>query len=93
MNILSKLSLVIATVLLPGAFAQPAGTVTNGTWKAKALFTGPLDSHITNPAVSRLPRPARWYAPDFDDSAWECATEYSAERVGPDGDFQNAKVI
>ena len=27
------------------------------------------------------------YAPDFDDSSWGFATEYTAARVGPDGDY------
>lgn len=74
------------------------GTVTNATWKAKSFFSGPVDSVITNPAVTRTPLPARWYAADFDDSAWALATEYTSERVGPDGDyvagdFTNAKFI
>jgi hypothetical protein len=74
------------------------GTVTNGTWKAKSFFTGPLNSNIANPTVSRTDLPARWYAVDFDDSAWGFATEYASERVGPDGDyvagdFTNAKFI
>lgn len=63
------------------------GTVTNARWKAKAFFTGPLNSNITNPQVTREPLPARWYARDFDDSAWGFATEYTAARVGPDGDY------
>ncbi|MCX6953983.1 MAG: hypothetical protein NTV51_17685 [Verrucomicrobia bacterium] len=63
------------------------GTVTNAKWKAKAFFTGPLNSAIASPQVTRTPLPARWYAPDFDDSAWGFATEYTAARVGPDGDY------
>jgi hypothetical protein len=63
------------------------GTVTNATWKAKAFFRGPLNSTIANPVVERTALPARWYATDFDDSSWERATEYTAERVGPDGDY------
>ena len=63
------------------------GTVTNANWKAKAFFRGPLNSNVTNPTVERTPLPPRWYATDFDDSAWGYATEYTAERVGPDGDY------
>lgn len=63
------------------------GTVTNAKWKAKCFFTGPLNSDVKNPQVTREPLPARWYARDFDDSAWGYATEYSAARVGPDGDY------
>ena len=74
------------------------GTVTSAAWKAKNFFTGPVNSNIANPVVLRTPLPARWYAPDFDDSAWGFATEYTSERVGPDGDyvaadFTNAKFI
>jgi len=63
------------------------GTVTNARWKAKAFFTGPLNSDIARPQVTRTPLPERWYARDFDDSAWGFATEYTAARVGPDGDY------
>ena len=63
------------------------GTVTSAKWKAKSFFTGPLNSNTANPTVTRTPLPARWYAPDFDDSSWAFATEYTAARVGPDGDY------
>lgn len=63
------------------------GTVTNATWKAKNFFKGPLNSDIRNPVVQHTPIPANWYAVDFDDSSWEFATEYTAARVGPDGDY------
>ena len=74
------------------------GTVTNATWKAKNFFKGPLNSEIRNPVVQHTPIPVNWYAKDFDDSAWGFATEYTAARVGPDGDyvandFTNAKFI
>ena len=63
------------------------GTVTNATWKAKNFFKGPLNSDTRNPVVQHTPIPANWYAVDFDDSSWEFATEYTAARVGPDGDY------
>ncbi len=63
------------------------GTVTSAAWKAKVFFTGPLNSNTTNPTVSRTPIPARWFASDFDDSAWGSATEFTSARVGPDGDY------
>jgi hypothetical protein len=48
--------------------------------------------------VQHTPIPANWYTKDFDDSAWGFATEYTAARVGPDGDyvasdFTNGKFI
>lgn len=63
------------------------GTVSNARWKAKAFFTGPLNSDTARPQVARTPLPERWYARDFDDSGWGFATEYTAARVGPDGDY------
>ncbi len=63
------------------------GTITNRTWRAKCFFKGPLNSNVSAPTVSHTPIPARWYEVDFDDSGWEFATEYPAERVGPDGDY------
>ena len=66
------------------------GTTTNGTWKAKKIFTGP--------PVKYEPIPAGWYLPGFDDSKWEKATEFTAERVNPkkpyfDYNFEGAKFI
>ncbi len=74
------------------------GTVTNATWKAKNFFKGPLNGNIANPTVEHTALPARWYATDFDDSGWGQATEFTAQEVGPDGDyvaadFTNAKFI
>lgn len=63
------------------------GTVTSAAWKAKNFFKGPLNSDPRNPVVQHTPIPANWYAKDFDDSAWGFATEYTAARVGPDGDY------
>jgi len=74
------------------------GTVTNAKWKAKVFFKGPLDRDVKNPRVMNLPLPANWFAVDFDDSKWDYATEYTEERVRPDGnyvasDFSGAKFI
>ena len=74
------------------------GTVTNATWKAKSFFRGPLNGDIANPRVETTPIPANWFAVDFDDSTWSAATEYTSDRVKPDGDyvatdFTNAKFI
>ncbi|MBL8173199.1 MAG: hypothetical protein JNK48_00930 [Bryobacterales bacterium] len=74
------------------------GTVTSGDWKAKAVFTGPLNRDVNNPSVQHEPIPADWFQPDFDDSGWENATEYTEERVRPDGnyvrsDFAGARFI
>lgn len=64
------------------------GTVSNARWKTKVLFAGPLNRDTHNPRVHDEAMPARWYAPEFDDSTWTPATEYPAERVGPDGNYQ-----
>ena len=65
------------------------GTVSNAQWKTKVLFTGPLDKDVRNPHVHYEPTPARWYAPDFDDSMWAQATEYASERVRADGNYES----
>jgi uncharacterized protein (TIGR03437 family) len=70
-------------------FKLADGTVTSSAWKAKNFFKGPLNRDIANPQVSYTPIPANWFAVDFDDSSWSNATEYTAERVGPDGDYSN----
>lgn len=74
------------------------GTVTSAQWKTKVLFTGPLDKDIRKPAVRYEPPPPGWYGPGFDDSAWSPATEFSSQKVRPDGnynagDFTGAKFI
>ncbi len=63
------------------------GTVTNAQWKAKTFFTGPLNSNVIAPTVSRTTLPLGWSTPGFDDSTWDFATEYTATRVGPKGDY------
>jgi hypothetical protein len=66
------------------------GTVTSAAWKAKCFFRGPLNHDTANPKVEHTPIPANWFAVDFDDSAWERATEYTEERVNPKEPFYNA---
>lgn len=63
------------------------GTVTNATWRVKAFFTGPIGGSIAQPQVTRTALPEGWYQRDFDASGWDFATEYTAARVGPDGDY------
>lgn len=63
------------------------GSGTNATWKAKSFFRGPANRDVNRPTVERTPLPAGWHLPGFDDSAWERATEYTSERVRPDGDY------
>jgi phosphatidylethanolamine-binding protein (PEBP) family uncharacterized protein len=74
------------------------GTVTDGTWKVKAIERGPLGGDIANPRVETEHRPANWFAPDFDDSAWENATVFTEQRVNPkppyyEHDFSGAQFI
>src|SRR5262249_2323587 len=63
------------------------GTVSNARWKVKSFFRGPLNRDVLNPQVQYETIPADWFSPDFDDSAWDFATEYTADRVKPDGDY------
>ena len=74
------------------------GTVSNATWKAKSFFRGPLNGDTRNPKVEHTPIPEKWWAVDFDDSAWPNATEFTEERVNPKepyyaADFKGAKFI
>ena len=74
------------------------GTVTSEAWKAKKVFWGPLNGDIDNPKVGREPIPEGWYEPDFDDSSWPNATEFTREEVRPnrvynDYDFEGAEFI
>lgn len=66
------------------------GTVTSAAWKVKTFFKGPLNSDTRNPRVQYTPIPANWFAPDFDDSAWAQATEYTEARVRPGGDYTSS---
>jgi hypothetical protein len=74
------------------------GTVTDGSWKAKCFFHGPVGGDTANPTVRTDPLPADWFATDFDDSGWARATEYTQERIDPkqpffEHDFKGAKWI
>lgn len=74
------------------------GTITSAAWKVKTIFKGPLNRDTINPKVAYTPIPTNWFAPDFDDSSWPNATEYTQARVNPGGDFAsydftNAKFI
>lgn len=74
------------------------GTVTNATWKAKAISSGPVGGDSKNPKVETVPVPENWFAVDFDDSSWGAAKEYTEEQVDPkqpyfDSDFAGAKFI
>jgi hypothetical protein len=66
------------------------GTVTSSAWKVKTFFKGPLNGDTRNPRVQYTPVPANWFAPDFDDSTWAQATEYTEARVRPGGDYATA---
>lgn len=63
------------------------GTVTNSHWKVKVLSKGPLDRDVRNPQVAEEQAPRNWQAVDFDDSAWDYATEYEEDRVRPGGNY------
>ncbi len=65
------------------------GAVISSKWKAKSFFKGPLNGDAKNPKVLHTPIPAHWFAPDFDDSSWQAANEYTAARVKADVDFSS----
>jgi hypothetical protein len=74
------------------------GTVTNGSWKAKCFSRGPIGGDTKNPRVESEPLPDGWEQPDFDDSQWARAKEYSAREIDPkqpyyDTDFAGATFI
>ncbi len=74
------------------------GTATNGEWKAKKVFWGPIDGDMENPRTERIALPEGWNQPDFDDSDWGRATVFTAEQVRPqqpyrDYDFAGAEFI
>jgi hypothetical protein len=74
------------------------GTVTNVTWKAKCFHHGPIDRNTADPKVRTDPIPEQWFAPEFDDSDWPHATEYTQDRIQPkepffDHDFKDARWI
>jgi len=72
--------------------------VTSKAWKAKNFFHGPIGGDVNNPRVKHLPIPKNWHAPDFDDSSWSQAKEYTEDEIGPkepfyQHDFKGAKFI
>ena len=74
------------------------GTVTDASWKAKCVFHGPIDRDTADPRVRTEPLPENWFAADFDDAAWENATEWPEDRIRPkqpffEHDFKGAKWI
>ncbi len=74
------------------------GTVTDGSWKALAIESGPLGGDVANPRVQKVATPARWFAPDFDDSKWPAARVFSEAEVAPkapfyEHDFKGAQFI
>ena len=74
------------------------GTVTDASWKAKCFHHGPIDRDVANPRVRTEQLPENWFSPDFDDSSWDYATEYTQERIDPKApffelDFMDAKWI
>ena len=74
------------------------GTVTDATWKALPVSTGPINGDTQNPHVKSIDPPVDWTRPGFDDSDWPAATVYSERAVRPqatyyDHDFGDAKFI
>ena len=74
------------------------GTVTDGRWKARSFFHGPLKGDTQAPTVRHDALPANWWTVDFDDSQWSFAKEFTVQEVDPkqpyfEHDFKGAKFI
>jgi hypothetical protein len=63
------------------------GIVSNSSWKAEKFSWGPLNSDMQHPKVVHNPLPEGWQRPDFDDSSWGNAVEYTVEQVRPRTDY------
>lgn len=66
------------------------GTITDGSWKARCFFRGPIHGDVRAPRVEHTPIPANWFAVDFDDRDWSRATVYSEQQVRPKEAFHRA---
>lgn len=74
------------------------GTVTDGSWKVRCFSRGPIGGDTRNPRVESERIPDGWERPEFDDSGWGRAKEYSDREIDPkqpyyDTDFAGAKFI
>ncbi len=74
------------------------GTVTNSSWKVMRVSWGPVGGDTKNPRTESVPEPSGWMSPEFDDSDWGSATEYTEEQIDPkapyfESDFENARFI
>lgn len=73
-----------------GGFILKLGddVVSNASWRARNFFHGPLRGDRANPKVQTTPLPKDWWTVDFDDSAWDFATEFSTAIVRPMSAFE-----
>ena len=83
-----------------GGFCLKIGEdiITDGSWKAKSFFHGPINGDTARPAVRKEELPDRWWAVDFDDRAWPNAKVFSEQEVDPkpvfrEHDFTGASFI
>lgn len=83
-----------------GGFCLKIGDeiVTSRAWKAKSFFHGPVGGDVLRPTVRHEPLPDQWWTPNFDDSTWPPAFEFSHEQVNPkpvfkDHDFAGSTFI
>ncbi len=72
--------------------------VSNGAWRCLTIHTAPLDpscERSSNPtedcSFESLPEPDGWKNADFDDSAWESASVYSAAEVQPKDGYDEVR--
>ena len=95
-----KTGLEYGTSIGDGGFCLKIGDeiVSNGSWKAKSFFHGPVKGDTSHPTVRREELPDRWWAVDFDDRSWPAAKEFSKTEVDPkpvfrEHDFTGAAFI
>jgi len=83
-----------------GGFCLKIGEdiVTDGSWKAKSFFHGPINGDTAHPSVRKEELPDRWWTVDFDDRAWPSAKVFTEQEVDPkpvfrEHDFTGASFI
>lgn len=74
------------------------GTVTDASWRAFVVSSGPVGGDSEQPRVERSPVPEVWFTEHFNDRHWPLAKVYSRAQIGPkepfdEHDFGGAQFI